>query len=144
MQHINHRRDETRFRNIAFSPKVDRCVAYAAKSGLTLAKADWNEVKPVLDQLRSTMMLATDQVILSVVARNPDVIRVLRSKDARRTSPGLVAYLPLNALGAEALAHGLFDGFCPDPDWIAPTGDAPAAVSLWLVFSKMRVPSTIM
>jgi predicted GNAT family N-acyltransferase len=134
MQYIDHKKDVTRFRNIAFSPKVDRCVAYAAKSGATLAKADWNEVKPIIARLRSTMILANDQVILSVVARNPDILRVLRPKQDAHETSGLVAYLPLNALGAEALATGLFDGFCPDPEWIARPDEAPAAVYLWLVY----------
>jgi predicted GNAT family N-acyltransferase len=134
MQYVDHKQDDTHFRNIAFSPKVDRCVAYAAKSGLTLAKADWSTVKPIIDQLRSTLILASDQAILSVIARNPDVVRVLCSKDTMRATSGLVAYLPLNAIGAEALVNGLFDGFCPDPDWIAPVGEAPAAVYLWLVY----------
>lgn len=134
MQHVDHRQDATRFRNIVFSPKVDRCVAYAEKSGLTLGKADWAEVKPIIDRLRSTMILASDQTILSIVSRNPDVLRVLRSKESTRATSGLVAYLPLNGLGAEALAHGLFDGFCPDPEWIAPVGDAPVSVYIWLVY----------
>ena len=134
MQHIDHKQDGTQFRNIAFTPKVERCVAYAAKSGLSLAKADWEEVKPIIDQLRLTMVLASDHAILSVVARNPNVLRVLRSKDPTRETSGLVAYLPLNVLGAEALAHGLFDGFCPDPEWITGIGEAPAAVYLWLVY----------
>jgi predicted GNAT family N-acyltransferase len=134
MQYIDHKKDVTRFRNIAFSPKVDRCVAYAAKSGATLAKADWHEIKPIIAQLRSTMILASDEVILSVVARNPDILRVLRPKQDAHETSGLVAYLPLNAFGAEALATGLFDGFCPDPEWIARSHEAPAAVYLWLVY----------
>lgn len=134
MQHVDHKRDDTRFRNIAFSSKVSRCVAYAAKSGTTLVKSDWNELKPIVDRLRSAMILASDQVILSIMSRNPDVLRVLRSKDTTRETTGLVAYLPLNALGAEALASGLFDGFCPDAEWIARVGEAPAAVYLWLVY----------
>jgi predicted GNAT family N-acyltransferase len=134
MQYVNHKRDGTRFRNIAFSPKVDRCVAYAEKFGLTLAKADWAEVKPIIDRLRSTMILASDHVILSVVSRNPNILRVLRSKETKQIASGLVAYLPLNTLGAEALANGLFDGFCPDPEWIAPAREAPAAVYVWLVY----------
>jgi predicted GNAT family N-acyltransferase len=134
MQYVDHKQDDTRFRNIAFSPKVDRCVTYAAKSGLTLAKTDWDEVKPIIDRLRSIMTLASDQTILSVISRNPDILRVLRSKETTRDTSGLVAYLPLNALGAEALANGFFDGFCPDPEWIAQIGEAPAAVYLWLVY----------
>lgn len=134
MQHIDHKQDSTQFRNIAFSPKVDRCVAYTAKSGVSLVKAGWEEVRPIIDQLRSTMLLANDEAILSVVARNPNVLRVLRSKNAICEISGLVAYLPLNVLGAEALAHGHFDGLCPDPEWIAGVGEAPAAVYLWLVY----------
>ncbi len=134
MQYVDHKRDGTRFRNIAFTPKVDRCIAYAEKSGLMLAKTDWVEVKPIIDRLRSTMILASDQVILSVLSRNPDVLRVLRSKGTKQAASGLVAYLPLNMLGAEALANGQFDGFCPDPEWIALAGEAPAAVYIWLVY----------
>jgi predicted GNAT family N-acyltransferase len=134
MQHVDHKRDVTRFRNIAFSPKVDRCVAYAAKSGLVLVPADWSEVKPIVDGLRSTMLLASDQAILSVVSRNPDILRVLRSKGSQSQSSGLVAYLPLNVVGAEALITGMFDGFCPDPEWICPAGVDPAAVYLWLIY----------
>ncbi len=143
MQYVDHKRDSTRFRNIAFSPKVNRCVAYAEKSGLVLAKADWTEIKPIIDQLRSTMMLASDQAILSVVSRNPDVLRILRSKETMQATSGLIAYLPLNMFGAEALANGLFDGFCPDPEWIAPAGDAPAAVYIWLVYMPLNFGRSI-
>jgi predicted GNAT family N-acyltransferase len=134
MQYVDHKQDVTQFRNIAFSAKVDRCVAYAARSGVTLSKADWAEVKPIIARLRATMTLASDQVILSVVARNPDILRVLRPKQDAHETSGLVAYLPLNAIGAEALATGLFDGFCPDPEWITRPDEAPAAVYLWLVY----------
>jgi predicted GNAT family N-acyltransferase len=134
MQHVDYKQDVTQFRNIAFSAKVDRCVAHAAKSGLSLAKSDWAEVKPIIDQLRSTILLASDEAILSIVARNPNVLRVLRSKKAVCEISGLVAYLPLNIMGAEALVHGHFDGLCPDPEWIADVGEAPAAVYLWLVY----------
>jgi predicted GNAT family N-acyltransferase len=134
MQYVDHRRNDTKFRNIAFSPKVERCVAYATKFGVTLAKADWSEVKPIIDRLRQTMILASDQAILSVVSQNPDVLRVLRSRETTRDTSGLIAYLPLNAVGAEALANGCFDGFSPDPEWIARVGEAPAAVYLWLVY----------
>ncbi|MEK6637685.1 MAG: GNAT family N-acetyltransferase [Pseudomonadota bacterium] len=134
MQYVDHKRDDTRIRNIAFSSKVDRCVAHAARSGLTLAKADWNEVKPIIDQLRSTLVLASDASIQAVVSRNPYVLRMLQSSDTTQKPSGLVAYLPLNALGAEAIANGSFDGFCPDPEWIARVGEAPAAVYIWLVY----------
>ncbi len=134
MQHVDLNQDRIRFRNIAFSPKVDRCVAYAAKSGLTLVSTDWSEVKPIVDTLRSTMLLASDEAILAVVSRNTDILRVLRSKRTQCEISGLVAYLPLNEVGAEALAEGVFDGFCPDPEWICPVGVDPAAVYLWLVY----------
>jgi predicted GNAT family N-acyltransferase len=143
MQHVDHKQDVTQFRNIAFSAKVDRCVAYAAKSGLSLVKADWAEVKPIIDQLRSTMLLASDEAILSIVARNPNVLRVLRSKKPVCEISGLVAYLPLNVLGAEALAHGHFDGLCPDPQWVASAGEAPAAVYLWLVYMPSNLGRSI-
>ena len=134
MQYVDHERDYTRSRNIAFSAKVDRCVAYSEKSGVSLVKAGWSEVQSIIDGLRSSMMLASDESILSIISRNPDILRVMRSKDTKRNSSGLVAYLPLNEFGAEALVTGSFDGFCPDPEWIAPPGDAPAAVYLWLVY----------
>jgi predicted GNAT family N-acyltransferase len=134
MQYAGFQRDQTRFRNIAFSPKVDRCVAYSEKLNLALFKADWSVVKPLVDRLRSTMTLARNETILSVVSRNPDILRILRSNENKHEILGFLAYLPLNEFGAEALANGNFDGFCPDPDWIAPVGEPPAAVYLWLVY----------
>jgi predicted GNAT family N-acyltransferase len=133
MQYIEHNQNSTHFRNIAFSPKVDRCVAYAAKSDLSLAKASWHAIKPILDQIRPNMTLADDEAIKAVLVRNSDVIRIIQSGGQGPQTPGLIAYLPLNEMGAEALSNGVFNGFCPNPDWICPTGVDPTAVYLWLV-----------
>lgn len=138
MQYADHKRDKSRSRSIAFSSKAEKCIAYAAKYDLTFAKTGWNDIKPVIDQLRLTMTLASDEVIQSIIRRNPDVLRVLRSGKERSDVAGLVAYLPLNLLGAEALTAGRFDSFCPDPQWIARVGEAPEAVYLWLVYMPAK------
>lgn len=143
MQYVDNNRDHTQPRNIAFSSKVERCVGYAAKSGVALAKASWSEAKPVVDNLRSAMMLASDQVIQSILSRNPDILRVLRSKETGPQILGLVAYLPLNPLGAEALITGKFDGLHPSPEWIAQAGEQPEAVYLWLLHMPAKFGRSI-
>ena len=47
----------------------------------------------------------------------------------------MLALLPLNARGAEAIATGRFEGASPDPDFIAGLGETPQALYFWLVFA---------
>ncbi len=143
MQYADHNRDDTPARTIAFSPKVERCLGYAAQSDLKVTRTSWDEVKPVIDRLRLSMVLASDQIIKSILSNNPDVLRVLRSDESGLELSGLVAYLPLNQSGAEALVTGRFDGLCPDPQWIALADEIPEAVYLWLVYLPAKLGRAI-
>lgn len=134
MQYINRQEGVTRFRNIAFSSKVDRCLAQSANTNLSLVTAPWDQVKPIIDELRTKMLLASDDIITSVASLNPDVLKLVRSSGGEQRSPGFLAYLPLNDHGAEALVNGMFDGLHPDPAWICRSGVEPTAIYLWLVY----------
>ena len=134
MQYVNHQQDVTRFRNIAFSPKVERCLAHATDASLSLAVASWNEAKLIIDGVRKKMQIASDESIQAILSRNPDILRVVQSTHREAHPTGLIAYLPLNPLGAEAIISGRFNGFQPNPDWICPAGVEPAAIYLWLVY----------
>jgi predicted GNAT family N-acyltransferase len=134
MQYVNHQQDITRFRNIAFSPKVERCLAHATDASISLTSATWSEAKLIIDVVRTKMSIASDEAIQALLSHNPDILRVVRSKDRDAHPTGLIAYLPLNSLGAEAIVSGRFDGFQPNPDWVCPAKVEPVAIYLWLVY----------
>jgi predicted GNAT family N-acyltransferase len=88
------------------------------------------------------MSLAPETAVRRIWEKNPDVFRVVR-KSAQTPASGLVALLPLNALGAEAIATGMFEGARPDPELIAALGEAPHALYFWLVFAPGKLANML-
>lgn len=121
------------FRNIEFTAKVAGCLHRAKKSLYTLEIADWNMVQAQLTLIRTQINLASDDVIAALVKRNPDILRFVNIDQKTHAPRGLLAYLPLNEAGIQAIADGSFDSLQPKPDWICKSGDEPLAVYLWLV-----------
>ena len=83
-----------------------------------------------------TMTLAPEAVVRRIWEKNPDVFRIVR-QSAQAPAGGLVALLPLNARGAEAIATGRFEGARPDPELIAGLGEN-SACALFLADLRAR------
>ncbi len=134
MQHDRHFAQAASFRNIGFSEKVQKCLDRALRLDVQFLPASWADAVPLLNRARRDMALAPETLIRDLHRHNPEILRIAEvgQGDARRT--GLFCYLPLNELGASALADGSFDGKAPKVEWICGAGVAPAAIYLWLVY----------
>ena len=86
-------------------------------------------------------VLAEDEVVRRLFARNGEILRLFRSEDG--DEKGLFAYLPLNGLGLSAITQGEFDGLCPSLEWICPAGEKPEAIYLWFVFLPGTLGKTL-
>lgn len=124
-----------------FSAKIERCIDRAA-APVGLDSAGWGEVRELMARAGETMTLAPEAAVLRVWEKNPDVFRVVRGHGEAPAS-GLVALLPLNALGAKAIASGRFEGARPDPEMIAAQGEAPHALYFWLVFAPGKLANML-
>ncbi len=124
-----------------FSAKVERCIDRAA-APVALDRAIWDEVRDIMNRAAATMTLAPESVVRRIWMKNPDVFRVVRG-GADASAAGLLALLPLNAKGAEAIAAGRFEGARPDPGLIAAQGEAPHALYFWLVFAPGRLANML-
>jgi predicted GNAT family N-acyltransferase len=124
-----------------FSAKIERCIDRAG-APVTLDRAGWGEVRDMMVRAAKTMSLAPEADVRRIWEKNPDVFRVVR-KSAQAPAGGLVALLPLNALGAEAIATGRFQGAKPDPELIAGPGETPHALYFWLVFAPGKLANML-
>lgn len=115
-----------------FSEKVERCIDREKQPG-ALERAGWDEVRRLLAAAGKTMALAPTAAIRAVWEFNPDVFRVHRG-NARERASGLVAILPLNEAGLDAIVTGRLEGGRPDLALIAPPGEEPKALYFWLVY----------
>jgi predicted GNAT family N-acyltransferase len=121
------------FRSIGFSEKVRKCLDRAGNGDFTMDRADPSDLVPLLAEARRMLTLASAEAIERIRQHNPDCIRIIRRPDDTRPL-GLIAYLPLNAAGLEALIAGRLDGLAPDPAHVAQAGEHPEALYLWLVY----------
>jgi predicted GNAT family N-acyltransferase len=124
---------QSSFRAIGFSDKVWRCLDRAKDRKLRLDVADRSEICKMLDDARTTLSIAPDDVVMRLLDRNPAVVKLAKSDSGVSDVKGLLAILPLNRNGLKALASGVFDGANPDPRWIAVPGEQPEALYVWLV-----------
>ncbi len=130
--------ENSRFKSMAFSNKVSRCFDRFVMKDDHFTIATWQEVRPLIVHLRSQMVLADDECIEKLVHRNPEILRVIGGGGDRSIELGLLAYLPLNSLGEEAIRSGAFDGFRPNADWISPVGVEPDAIYVWFVYLPQK------
>lgn len=121
-------------RRLGFSGKIWRCLERADRQKFTLHRPDHTELVEMLARMRAEMMLADDAVIQSMITAHSDTVRIASEPDNPSANKGLVALLPLNTSGFEAIVHGRFASARPDPDWIAPEGEQPAAIYVWLIY----------
>jgi len=124
-----------------FSAKIERCID-RDRAPVALDRAGWGEVRDLMARAAKTMSLAPEAAVRRIWEKNPDVFRVVR-ECAQSPASGLVALLPLNAVGAEAIATGLFEGARPDPELISPLGETPQALYFWLVFAPGKLANML-
>jgi predicted GNAT family N-acyltransferase len=124
-----------------FSAKIERCIERAG-APIALDRAGWGEVRDMMAHAGKTMSLAPETVVRRIWEKNPDVFRVVR-QSAQAPANGLVALLPLNARGAEAIVTGQFEGARPDPELIARLGETPHALYFWLVFAPGKLANML-
>lgn len=120
------------FRNLGFSQKVKALIQRPGLRNSRIETAAWQAAAPWIDRARGETVLAEDAVILSLLERNNEILKLFRTDSGREQ--GLFAYLPLNVDGVSAITEGRFDGFAPQPDWICRPGEKPEAIYLWFVY----------
>ncbi len=127
------------FARFQFTGKMLRFQNRTARdTSVSIATND--DLQRLLPVMRTQMVLAPDESIQPLRARNPSVVRLIRSTPrqpghGRKVREGIFAYLPLNHRGVERLVTGQLSGVEPDPDSICATGETPAALYIWLVFT---------
>jgi predicted GNAT family N-acyltransferase len=124
----------TAVRKIGFSEKIWRCLSRSEQRAVTLRDGEQSEVSSILDEARSSMDLAPQEVIDSIARRLPALVKVADDLNRPNAPKGLTALLPLNSLGLRALQDGTFTGSHPDPRWLAALGEQPEAVYVWLIY----------
>jgi len=125
------------FKKLGFSAKIWRCLERAEKTDLILTTSDFDEIATILDEARTRLDIADTDSIRSIWLHNPATLQVARSLGGAGEAHGLLATLPLNAGGYEALISGTFSGKSPQTEWICAPGEAPEAVYVWLVYMPM-------
>ncbi len=122
------------FRKFGFSEKVWRCLDRAGGSSIKLCSGDRAQIMHLLANARETMDIASDDVVSSLLNRNPHIISVAHCDGNELVPSGLLAILPLNEEGFSALISRKFDGKNPNPNWICCPNEAPVGLYVWLVF----------
>jgi predicted GNAT family N-acyltransferase len=126
----------TSFGKLGFTDRVWKCLDRANRHRFCFRTPDSSTVFEMLDQVRKTTAIASNEVVNALRAKNPSVIQIASSSgDTLEPAPvGLLAILPLNTTGFEALVTGAFSGFNPIADWICAPGEQPEALYVWLVY----------
>lgn len=117
---------------LAFSETVWRCFARASRNSPDLYRPSWDELQAPLAAARTTLTLASDAAIQTVMAINPDSVRLVRHPHDR-AKDGIIALLPLTVSGMDALLSGTFSGLNPEPQHICREGQMADAIYLWLI-----------
>jgi predicted GNAT family N-acyltransferase len=121
------------FKRLGFSARVWRCLERAERGHEALLPANHEEISLALAAARQKLDIAADATIRRVLDKNPLAIRLCRPKRGSENEAGLLALLPLNQAGFDAVMDGLFSGLDPDPDWVCAPDEEPEAVYVWLV-----------
>ena len=121
-------------RRLGFSGKIWKCLERSDRQKFFLHQPCTAELDQMLAAARRTMILADDPVIRQIIAANPDTVRVASQPGTAPEDRGIVALLPLNDEGADAIINGDFNSAAPDSAWIAPSGEQPAAIYVWLIY----------
>jgi predicted GNAT family N-acyltransferase len=146
MFHDNKQFGESCFRNIAFSDKVWRCLDRARPSPFTFIPTDTFSIQTAISVARKDVKIASDEAILDMLVHNPNVIFVTNAVESVSVPQGILALLPLNADGLEAICTGKFEGREPDKRHICRDGERAKALYIWLAhmpctFSRLLAAS---
>lgn len=131
------------FKHIAFSDRVTRlCASTQGQAGAT-RPAGIEEALAALQVARSQLGgLVPDSVVRAALAHNPALVQLFDG-DADDRAPAFLAFLPLTADGACALADGRFNSRDPDLSMICKSGDRPSAIYIWLIFAPNALVPTL-
>jgi hypothetical protein len=113
-------------RRLGFSSKIWKCLERSDRQKFSLSRPSSDELDQMLALARNSMMLADSCIIRGIIAANPDSVRISSQPGAAREDRGIVALLPLNAEGTDAITGGRFNSAAPDTAWIAAPGEQPS------------------
>lgn len=121
------------FGRIRFTPKVERAIERSKHAETSMRIATWNEVKVVLKAAAEMFDVASLVEVEAMWRRRPEIFRVVDGLHGGRTA--MIAYLPLNEVGHNALLRGSLDGRRPAFECVAARTDRPEAVYIWMTWS---------
>jgi predicted GNAT family N-acyltransferase len=142
MRYENIGQQARNFSNMAFAPSVGRCLGRSLKSETYFENGNLQTIKSVIDPIRSTLNLASDDVIERITLHNPDIVKIIYNKRWGHER-GLFSYLPLNMFGALALANDRFNSFDPDVRMIAKSGEKAEAIYIWLAHLPNKLGQSV-
>jgi len=107
---------------------------------LVVFRPDPQDVPRLLREAEARMgALASSEVVNAVGAHNPDslwaIARRANLDPAQPRGEGFVGFLFLNGKGLKALAENTFDGFNPPLSLLTPSGERPAGIYVWAIYS---------
>lgn len=130
------------FQSMAFSDRVMRLCA-ARPSKLLIRPADLEEALEALGHARLKLGdLVPDEIAARALAHNPEIFQLV-GKKTKAEHQAFLAFLPLNAEGARALAFNRFNGKQPDLSLVCKPGDVPSAIYIWLIYAPSALAPTL-
>lgn len=133
MFHSHHFERTSSFKRLGFAARVWRCLERAERGHEALLPANRQEILRAINHARQSLTIASDSAIIRILDKNPLAIRLSRPRRDSMDPVGLLAVLPLNAHGFDAVMNGQFSGLDPDPDWVCAPNEEPEAIYVWLV-----------
>ena len=121
-------------RRLGFSSKIWKCLERSDRQKFSIHRPSSDELDQMLAVARNSMMLADSGIIRGIIAANPDSVRISSQPGAAQEDRGIVALLPLNTEGTDAIINGRFNSAAPDTTWISDPGEQPSAIYVWLIY----------
>jgi predicted GNAT family N-acyltransferase len=123
------------YKTIQFTQRFEKLVEKRGHRNYQDSRAvSADEARFLARKLRHAIgQIADDDVLLKVLAHNPEVIRMVEREDG--SEPGFLAYLPLNEAGVDALRDGHFDRRNPHLDHLTQIGEPVSVLYIWCVYS---------
>ncbi len=123
-----------RFETIAFTDRMQRIASLGHDKGVSIRSASIAEAKIVIAEARQTLDLAPDEAIEHVIRANHTAIQLIEFED-NPTKTAFIAQIPLSEQGLCALIQDRFNSAFPALNHIAPAGQEPAAIYVWLIYT---------
>lgn len=136
VQHLHDHATENRGR-VDFSREFDRLVARSDIRATDICIATVDEVAAAVEMASSLLPISSLPAVLAVQAHNPECFRIVRSGPLAECP--MMAWLPLNGLGAAALVDDRFNTFAPSLEHVCRPGEAPEAIYLWLLLTPGKL-----